>query len=92
MDEVLRSQQTMLGKKEQNAYPVQLADAFAKQLARTKAWFRSQPNVEVLFVNYTDVIVSPAEEAMNVAAFLEQEMNVVAMAEAVKKELYRNRK
>jgi predicted AlkP superfamily phosphohydrolase/phosphomutase/tetratricopeptide (TPR) repeat protein len=91
MDEVLRSQQVMLGKKDHNAYPLQLADAFSKQLDRSRAWIRSQPNTEVLFVNYADVVHAPEEEALGVAAFLERELDIKAMAGSVKKELYRNR-
>lgn len=95
MEEVLRSQQVMLGKKaelEKNAYPMQLATAFSKMLEKSNAWIQAQPNVECLYVNYKDIVENPQEEAENVAAFLDTELDVTAMSEAVKKELYRNKK
>lgn len=90
LHEVLISQQRMLGKDQKN-FPAGLADAFTRQLDKTKAWFATQPNVEVLYVAYADVISNPEEEAERIAGFLESGLDVEKMAAAVKGELYRNR-
>lgn len=95
MSEVLTSQQLMLGKVkdvENKTYPAALADAFTKQLEKTKAWFTAQPHVDVLFVRYADVVEHPEEQAENISDFLGKEFDTAKMAERVKTELYRNRR
>jgi predicted AlkP superfamily phosphohydrolase/phosphomutase/tetratricopeptide (TPR) repeat protein len=95
LHEVLTSQQVMLGRKkevERKTYPAALADAFTKQLEKTKAWLATQPQISVLYVSYSDVIASPSEQAENIASFLGEELDLAAMAEAVNAGLYRNRK
>ncbi len=94
MDELLRSQQKMLGHNRavrENAYPVMLAEAFKKQLEKTDVWLKSHPNVEVLHVNYADVINNSSEQAEAICAFLDEELDLDAMAAAVDSKLYRNK-
>ncbi|TND07611.1 MAG: hypothetical protein FD123_3163 [Bacteroidetes bacterium] len=94
MNEVLVSQQRMLGKKEETAkqtFPVALSEAFGKQLEKTKAWFVTQPNVSVHYVRYADIIAQPEEEAENINDFLGGELDSAEMAAAVQVQLYRNR-
>lgn len=94
LHEMLMSQQRMLGKvsgEGKPSYPVALAEAFGKQLEKTKTWFRSHPHVQVLFVRYTDIISQPAEEAENIRDFLGIDLDTQKMAEAVDASLYRNR-
>ena len=94
MDEVLRSQQVMLGQNRavrQEAYPVMLAEAFKKQLEKADAWIARTPGAEVLKVNYTDVIANPLEAAESIASFLDEELDIEKMAAAVDEKLYRNK-
>lgn len=94
LHEVLTSQQVMLGRKkavENKTYPAALAEAFAKQLEKTKSWLSTQPQIAVLPINYSEVIASPETLAESIRSFLDAELDVRAMAEAVKSELYRNR-
>jgi tetratricopeptide (TPR) repeat protein len=94
MDEVLRSQQIMLGKKaqlEKHAYPMALAEAFKKQLQQAEAWISRSPNVEVLHVDYADAIENAEEVAENVSAFLGESLDIEAMVASVDKNLYRNK-
>ena len=94
MDEVLRSQQIMLGKKaqvEKNAYPMALAEAFKKQLQQAEAWISRSPNVEVLHIDYADAIENAEEVAENVSAFLGESLDIEAMIASVDKNLYRNK-
>lgn len=90
MNEVLKSQQKMLGK-DSSAFPMGLSEVFKKQLAQSEAWMRAQPNIEVMFVNYADIIENPQEQAENLDAFLGQELDIKAMTEVVDKNLYRNK-
>lgn len=93
MHEVLTSQQRMLGrtKEVEKTYPAQLGEAFTKQLEKTKAWFATQPNIEVHYVRYADVVERPEEEAESISDFLEAGLDAGKMAAAVKGELYRNK-
>lgn len=92
IEQILRSQQKMIGKtpEQQNAYPLGLATTFAKQLSYVKKWMEHQPNVETLFVKYTDVINDPSLEACRVNDFLGGGLNVLEMVTPVDKALYRN--
>lgn len=95
MHELLTSQQVMLGRKkevETKTYPTALADAFGKQLEKTKSWLATQPQISVLFMNYADVLNAPEESAEHIAAFLEKELDIPAMAQAVSRDLYRNKR
>jgi predicted AlkP superfamily phosphohydrolase/phosphomutase/tetratricopeptide (TPR) repeat protein len=95
MEEVIRSQQIMLGKKddvEKKAYPSMLADTFKKQLEKTNSWLKTHPQFEVMHVGYTDVINNPTEVAENLSLFLDMELDQEEMIKAVDKDLYRNKK
>ncbi|MEO5674040.1 MAG: alkaline phosphatase family protein [Chitinophagales bacterium] len=94
MAEILKSQQIMLGKTRQvsrDAYPIVLAEAFNKQIDKAEMLFRRMPNIEVLYVNYTDVIEDPLEVAESIAEFLGEELDTQKMASSVDKSLYRNK-
>lgn len=95
MEEIIQSQQIMLGKKadvEKKIYPATLADTFKKQLEKTRSWIKTHPQFEVLYVSYTDVINNPKEVSENLSMFLDLDLNIEAMILAVDNKLYRNRK
>jgi len=94
MEEVLVSQQIMLGKQkevEQNTYPMALAEGFKKQLEKAEAWIRSQPNVSVLYLDYAEVMSNTQEQMENINSFLGDNLNIAAMCSAVDQGLYRNK-
>ena len=94
MEEIIRSQQIMLGRKEEvekKIYPTALAETFKKQLEKTKSWIKSHPQFEVLYVPYTDVIQNPEEIAENIATFLDEDLNIELMIKSVDTKLYRNK-
>lgn len=90
MTEVLKSQQKMLGK-DTTVFPSAIAQTFSRQLESTKSWLEGQPNIEVLYVNYKDVINNAMETAEEVNSFLDTDLEILKMAEAVDKDLYRNK-
>jgi predicted AlkP superfamily phosphohydrolase/phosphomutase/TolA-binding protein len=90
MIEILQSQQKMLGKSS-SVFPMGLADTFSKQLAKTESWLDGQPNMEVLYVNYKDIVMQPEEQAENINAFLGADLNIQEMAAVTDRNLYRNK-
>jgi hypothetical protein len=95
MSEVLKSQQIMLGKEKDvksKAFPMGLNDAFQKQLIKVENWIDSQPNVEMLSVDYGNVIGNPEDEIDNVISFLSSPGDRGEMIKVVDKKLYRNKK
>ena len=95
LTEVLSSQKKMLGrlgKGDDNIPDDQMAKIYQEHLKQVKAWLFRQPNMEVLYVNYNDMVVDPRESLNKVNALLGGEMDVSAMAAVVDTELYRERK
>ncbi|WP_343632491.1 alkaline phosphatase family protein [Fluviicola sp.] len=91
LDEVMQSQQKMLGKPV-DTYNTKLKATFEQQKEKNRAWLEAQPHMDVLFVNYSDVIENPMAEAERVNIFLENTLDVSKMVASVDAELYRNRK
>jgi tetratricopeptide (TPR) repeat protein len=95
MEEVIQSQQIMLGKKadvEKKIYPSALAETFKKQLEKTQSWIKTNPQFDVMYVSYAETINNPSEMAENISLFLESDLNTKAMTEVIDSTLYRNRK
>lgn len=92
LTEVIKSQQKMLGKNtREDTLPLPLFNAFRTQMEKTDAWIASQPRIDMIKVNYSDVIENPVQEAERVASFVNQNLNVENMATVVDPTLYRNR-
>ena len=94
MGEVLKSQQIMLTGNTQYAapkgFPMGLADTFDKQLSKIIGWMDKQPNIEVLYLNYAEVIENPKVAADKMEEFLGLGLDIEKMSQAVDKKLYRN--
>lgn len=90
MAEVLKSQQVML-KQNTSVYPTAIAQAFEKTLNLVKDWDKNNPHVEIMYVNYHDVINDTLQQAENINAFLKMSLNVSEMIAAVHPELHRNK-
>jgi hypothetical protein len=84
----------MLGKEKDvksKVFPMGLNDAFQKQLIKVENWIDSQPNVEMLSVDYSNVIHNTEDEIDNVISFLSGQGNRSEMIGVVDKKLYRNK-
>ncbi len=90
IEEVLASQQKMLGK-DSKTYDAKLKATFEAQKEKNRSWMLSQPNMEVLFVNYADVVNNPQEQIERLGIFLDGEVDKDAMRKAVDASLYRNK-
>jgi hypothetical protein len=92
LDEVLASQRVMLeqaGKPSADA--AILRRAFTSQLAQVETWLAAHPDIQVLRIDYHQVLRSPREMAENVRAFLGHDLSVERMVRAVDPALYRQR-
>ncbi len=94
LDEVLASQRRMLARNDQATARIsddQLRRTFSAQSTRIRRWLAQQPNVELLAVNYGQIIADPAHSSAAIASFLSGDLDVAAMAAAVDPKLYRTR-
>ena len=92
-DEMLRSQEKMLARlNRKGAPPDQINRSYTLHLERLREWLRQQPNMQVLYVSYNDLVERPREQAERVNEFLGPRANVEEMVKAVDPSLYRNRK
>jgi hypothetical protein len=92
-EEMLTSQEKMLERLDRESAPREdIERAFVKHLERLRNWLAQQPNMEVLYVRYADLVERPEEEARRVSAFLGGQSDPQGMAAAVDPSLYRNRK
>jgi hypothetical protein len=93
LDEMLRSQEKMLERlNRKGAPPDQIKRSYTLHLERLRGWLREQPNMQVLYVSYKDLVERPREQAERVSEFLGGKAIVEEMVKAVDPTLYRNRK
>lgn len=90
LTEVVKSQQKMIGK-DPDSLPVNLLQAYTKQLNQVEVWKNKEPGVELIYLNYKDVLDDTDAAIEKVSAFIGAPLDVEAMASCVDKTLYRNR-
>jgi hypothetical protein len=94
MDEVLASQQQMLirrGEATDRVSDERMAQMFRLHLQQVRDWLAGQPNVEVLYIHYSDVLAHPAAAAERIARAFRGNLDAAAMARVVDPGLYRQR-
>ncbi len=92
--EVLASQREMLrrrGEPADNLSDEEMAGMFAKHVEKIQSWLAQQHNMQVLYVQYGDVIERPAEQARLINEFLGNILDLAQMTETVDGKLYRQR-
>ena len=95
IEEILASQKQMLirrGEPTDSVSDEELTDLFRKHLAQIQAWIDGQPNVEVIYVSYNDVMENPLEQVQRINHFLGDTLDVESMVNVVDQALYRQRK
>ncbi|RJP51403.1 MAG: sulfotransferase family protein [Anaerolineaceae bacterium] len=93
--EILLSQRKMLerrGKPGKADDDKAFVDLYAKHLGKVKAWLSNQSNMDVLYVNYNELMKEPVTYASKVADFLQIPMNAQAMEGVPQGRYYRQRK
>jgi len=94
LEEILSSQKQMLirrGETTEEISDEDMALLFEKHLSQIRSWLSKQPNMEVLYVNYNQVLKSPTYEAERIADFLSENLNIQAMTRIVDQNLYHQR-
>jgi hypothetical protein len=94
MSEILASQRKMLirrGEDPDKMDDAQMAMLFERHVQGVEQWLAKQPNIEVLYLHYSDVMADPLTAVNSLSRFLGRDMDVRAMAEVVDPNLYRNR-
>ncbi len=90
LTEVVKSQQTMIGK-DTEVLPLKLFDAYKKQLNQVDVWKEKEPGVELIYVNYKDLVKEPHEIVTKIEDFIGKELNKTSMVSCIDEKLYRNR-
>ncbi|NLG71714.1 MAG: sulfotransferase domain-containing protein [Chloroflexi bacterium] len=94
MPEILASQRKMLKSRDEPDDQVsdeKLAELFQKHLVQVENWLSLQPNFEVIYVSYNDVLENPEVNIQRINEFLGGKMDTEKMLGVIEKNLYRNR-
>jgi hypothetical protein len=93
MEEVLASQRAMLvrqGKDAANA-DAAMRHLFQRDLEKVAKWLSERTNFSTLYVDYTKLVLDPRAHLDRINEFLDNRLDVAAMASAVDVTQYRNR-
>jgi predicted AlkP superfamily phosphohydrolase/phosphomutase/tetratricopeptide (TPR) repeat protein len=90
LNEVVKSQQIMR-RKDPDALPVKLFESYKKILKGVKVWANKEPGVELIYIDYKDVLNNVEDVVSKVTSFVGVDMNGKEMAKCVDKTLYRNK-
>ena len=94
MEEILASQKQMLIRRGEPTDAVsdeKLAGLFRQHLRRIAAWIGEQPNFDIIYVDYNDILESPVEQVSKVNQFLGHTLDEKNMIGVVDRSLYRQR-
>ena len=92
MDEILRSQATMLAGDSSVAHgPTDIGKVYQQELRDARAWL-AQLGIPALEVDYARLVAEPQEVADEVARFLDNGVSAKSLAASVRPELYRTRR
>jgi hypothetical protein len=94
IEEVLASQRKMLihrGEPTDAVPDGRMAELFRRHVIQVEAWLADQLNMEILYVEYGDVLSEPREQATRINQFLDHDLDVGRMAGVVDPSLYRQR-
>lgn len=94
MKEILASQRQMLIRRGEPTDAIsdeKMADGFRKHLYKIKSWLDQQANMEVLDVNYNEVLKNPQEYIPQINSFLNNQLDEQKMGTVVDRSLYRQR-
>jgi hypothetical protein len=95
IDEVLASQKQMLvrrGEPTDTISDQKMAEIFQRHVKDVETWLAQQPNIRLLFVDYNQILESPAEGIKTLNDFLGGNLNTEEMTAVVDKALYRQRR
>lgn len=95
LPEVIASQEKMLqrlGPGGGDVPPEKLEEIYQREIDGVRQWLAEQPNFQVLYVQYNDVLEHPHDVAERLNEFLGGNLDVNAMERVPDQSLYRNRR
>jgi argonaute-like protein implicated in RNA metabolism and viral defense len=95
MEEILASQRQMLIRRGEPADSIsdeKMTQLFSKHLEQVHAWIAEQPNVDVIYVSYNEILEDPTGNVEKIDQFLGQHLNRERMVSVIDEGLYRQRK
>ena len=81
-----------LGKIKKLTYPVGLKENFEKDIQKASKLIDNSHNMDVVYVNYAEIVEDPKSQVDRINTFLGGQMNITEMVNAVSEKLYRTRK
>lgn len=90
LSEVIKSQQKMIGKNTENL-PIKLFQSYTKHLNQVEIWKEKEPNVELIYLDYKEVLDNTGQAIEKIVKFIGVEMDKEAMKLCVDTSLYRNK-
>lgn len=95
IEEILASQRQMLIRRGEPTDAVsdeRMAALFQKHLREVEGWIDQQPNVEVIYISYNEVLENPVEQVKRINQFLDNRLNLENMVHVIDQTLYRQRR
>jgi len=95
IDEILHSQKQMLvrrGEPTEKVDDVEMSELFSKHVNHITSWIAKQPNMQVIYVSYNDVLQHPVDHANRINQFLGGALDVGEMVNVIDPDLYRQRR
>lgn len=90
LNEIIQSQQKMIGKNE-DVFPLKLYNQFQKLIANVQVWNSKHPGVEILYVDYKQLLNNPKPLLDKIEKFIGIPLEKDKMESCIDKSLYRNR-
>lgn len=93
ISEILASQRKMLARRNEGSTvdDAEMEKQFRKHLSALKPWLVRQPNVEVLYISYNELMADPEPFCRRVVEFVNVPLDLEHMLSVPRVELYRNR-
>lgn len=90
LNEIIKSQRVMTGK-DPETLPVRLYNSYVRLLENIENWKERESNVEMIYIDYKEVLDKPEENIEKIIEFLGVNLDKEAMISCIDKKLYRNR-
>ncbi len=94
IEEILASQRQMLIRRGESTDAVsdeKLTELFGLHLQQVMAWIDKQPNFDIIYVDYNQILENPVEQAKKVNQFMGHTLDENEMVGVVDRSLYRQR-
>lgn len=95
LEEVIASQNVMLERQQKEGGGLgddKLLEVFKAEIDKSNRWLAEQPNFEVLYINYNEMLQDPAPQVAKVNEFLGGSLDTGVMMGVVDRTLYRQRR